>query len=35
LVYSFIESYLTDGEVLTLDGEPYVAIEPDEPCPAP
>jgi hypothetical protein len=33
LIYSFVESYLTDGEVLTWDGEPYVVIDPDQPCP--
>jgi hypothetical protein len=32
LIYSFIERHFLGGEVV-VDGEPYVVIEPDEPCP--
>jgi hypothetical protein len=33
VVYMLIDTYFPDGDVLEFDGEPYVVIEPDEPCP--
>ncbi|MCX4241837.1 hypothetical protein [Paraliomyxa miuraensis] len=33
LIYTLIESHFVAGQVLEFDGEPYVAIEPDTPCP--
>ncbi|MCX4242525.1 hypothetical protein [Paraliomyxa miuraensis] len=32
LVYALVEYHFL-GEVLSFDGEPYVAVEPDKPCP--
>jgi hypothetical protein len=34
LIYWLVATYFSGSkDPLTIDGEPYVAIEPDEPCP--
>ncbi|MCX4242526.1 hypothetical protein [Paraliomyxa miuraensis] len=33
VIYMLVETYFSDGRVLEIDGEPYVAIDPDQPCP--
>ncbi|MCX4247956.1 hypothetical protein [Paraliomyxa miuraensis] len=33
LIYSLIELHFEDSGPLVFDGEPYIAIEPDTPCP--